>query len=68
VVSLPADVDEGCGGEDACLTKSLSLRERSANVEGAIARDTGVVGAALASSPGGVINCDSVCNLLNECL
>jgi hypothetical protein len=68
VVSSPVVFDKGRGGEDVCLTKSPSLREPSANVEGAITHDTSVVDVALASRPRGVINRDPVCSLVSECL
>jgi hypothetical protein len=68
VVSSPVGFDEGHGGEDVRLTKSLSMREPLANLEGAVTCDTSVVDVALASRPRGVIDRDSVCGLLNECL
>jgi hypothetical protein len=61
-------VDEGRGGKDDHLTKSLQLLEPSANVEGAVSHDTGVLDVALASKPRGVISRNSICGLLNECL
>jgi hypothetical protein len=62
VLASSTGADKGSRGKD------VRLQEPSADVEGALAHEIGVVDIVLASRHGGAISRDAVCGLLTECL